>query len=313
MRRNEERTFIPCREAWALQRQYREARRNGDLETAESLKKRLVGIHVQLGEHFKMSGQPNVREAMKCLEKALRLDPGHPIANYRYAHLLYGKKEYQSAAFHFKKALDGNKEEGLNDSQTLVAQIMTVSCGARMAVEADREIEFLLGNRFLSWDRRLADSFRASMIRHCEEMMERFMYIHRTPEGMRNVSRDAFLDYQDRVADHEVLLSMDDGMYRVEFRNDMRELEPLAFYIVWILIRADDFVDNDEIGSALDAFFSSEEMRSDTIRQQLHRLSRRLPFWHEVIETKEAGRKTFRRRREGITWSLFHHSWQVVP
>lgn len=308
--------FSPYEIGSQLSEQYREAVRARDREAEKRYKEELIRFYVHHGEHYKMSNTPDYDLAKRYLKRALKLDDQHPLANYRYGHLLYRDKEYEKAAYHFRKALDGNLEEGLNDSQTLVAQMMLVNCGLLMAKDALREVKYLQGNEYLSYDNELIETFYDKMLVQSEEMLAHHMYCHITPEGMRHISRDEYQAYQERAGDDEVLLIVDDSMYarhayNVKYREIWWTMSPQSFWPFWILVRSQDYVGTEDLMAALAK--SGLELGYDHVRQILSRLSRNVPFWHEIIETKEEGRRTWRRRREGVTYSLLCPSHIVLP
>lgn len=177
-------------EAAQLEETYRKARRAGNREEEERCRKALVRHYVYFGEHYKLSDRPSPAEAKYWLRKALKLGGRHPLANYRDAHLLYRENEYEQAAWHFRKALDGTPEEGLNDSQALVAHAVLVNCGLLMANEALREVHFARDNAFRDLDAGLVDEYCKKMLVDNEEMLsrsenllERLMYKRETPAG----------------------------------------------------------------------------------------------------------------------------------
>ena len=312
MQKSDEWTPIPYEEERELHQQYMEVKKARNKEKAEQYRKALIRLYVYYGEHFKMSGSPDYTAAKICLRKALKLEDRHPVANYRYAHLMYQDREYEVSAYHFKKALDGSPEEALSDSQALIAQMLLVSCGLQIARDALREVKFMQGNKFRAFDHERIETFNENMLVHLEQMLKEHMYCHVTPEGVRHISKDEYLEYQDRIKANEVLLYVDDTYY-IKYRNHLQTLSPHAFYLLWVILRADDYIETNEIASVLGEGGAVLELRYDNIRQLLSRLSRRIPFWDEMIETKDAGNRTLRRRREGITFSLLCHSSVVLP
>jgi len=309
MRESNEWAPVPYEEERKLLKQYREAKRTRNKEEEQRCKKALLRLYVHHGEHFKMSESPDYTSAAYCLKKALELDENHPLANYRYAHLIFRDREYEKAAYHFRKALDGTPEEGLNDSQALVAQMMLVNCGLLIAKDALREVKFLQGNEFRTYDLDLIETYSEQMLIHSEEMLEQHIYCHVTPVGVRTISRGDFLAYPERVENDEVLLYVNDK-YRIMYRNDWRTLEYHAFCVFWVIVRASDYVGTKDIASALGDSDAELELRDDHIRQLIFRLSRRLPYWDDIIETTKGG---LRRRRKGVTYSLLCHSSVVLP
>jgi len=327
--------FDPDEEARKLRQEYREAVQAGNREEARRTKKALIRLYVFYGEHFKMSDSPNFEEAKWWLKEALKLDGSHPVANYRYAHLLYRDKEYEKAAYHFKKALDGNPEESLDDSQELIAHIMLANCGLLTANSALREIRYLRDNKYRQFDLGRIEAFNESMLAQIQQMLEEQAYLHMTPDGVRHISRTEFLEFQDQVKENEVLLYVEER-YHIKYRGLMLTVSPESFYLFWLIMKADDFVETQRLAFVLGKADKSEWMDEeipeeneeknteeklknverrtyDNVRQILSRLGRAIPFWDEVIETKNMDRRTFRRRREGITYSLLCHSGTVLP
>ncbi|ARP43120.1 hypothetical protein AB4J90_11525 [Geobacillus thermodenitrificans] len=80
-----------------------ERRKEKDREKRREIEKKLISLYVYVGEYFKMS-RPDPKQAKLYLQKALRYNPSHAIANYRVAHIYYGEKEYAKAVYHFERA-----------------------------------------------------------------------------------------------------------------------------------------------------------------------------------------------------------------
>jgi len=304
---------VPYEEERDLRKRRQEAIRAGNREEERKWRNELVNLYVYYGEYFKLSETPDYTSAQRCLEKALELKPDHPVANYRYGHLLFRKREYEKAAWHFRRALDGSRETGLNDSQTLVAQMVLVNCGFHIAKDALREVRYLQDNEFLEFDWDLVERYNEQMLIQSEELLQQHLYCMRTPEGTRHISRDEFLAYPWKAQDNEVLLIVDEG-HSVRFRDVAEPLSQHAFYVFWALIRSDDFVRAKDIAAVLGEGGAELELRYDHIRQLIVRLSRRIPFWDQVIGTKEETKqRSLRRRRDGITYTVLCHASVVLP
>jgi len=300
---------VPYDKERELLKRLREAREARNREEIGRCEKELVRLYVYYGEYFKLSDRPDYRSAKHCLEKALKHEPDHPIANYRYGHLLFREGEYGKAAWHFKRALDGTPDAGLNDSQTLVAQIVLVNCGLQIVRDALPEVRYFQNNKYLNFDHDLVAQYNGRMLDEFGELLRQHMYCVRTSAGTRHVSREEFLEYQGSEEENEVLLVADEG-YLVRFRDVGVPLEQQAFYVFWTLISSDDFVRPKEIAAVLLEDGEEFGQRYDKVRQYLHRLRQRIPFWDQVIETKEHG---LRRRRDGITYTVLCHSSVVLP
>jgi tetratricopeptide (TPR) repeat protein len=289
-----------------------EARKEKKWEEVKKYKKALVRLYVYHGEHFKLSDQPDYISAKQCLEKALQLDPDHPLANYRYAHLMYRDQEYENAAFHFRKSLEGTAEERLSAPRALVARMMLVNCGVLAAKTALLEVRDMDHHDFRESDLKLIETYSEKMLVHDIELLEQHLYYRITPEGEYPVSRDEFEDYPDRAGDNEVLL-IADREYEIMFRGRSHRLGHPAFCLCWILIRADRYLGTDDIAFALGDGGMGLYLRDDYIRQLLSRLNRGIPFWNEIMDTKEERGRILRKRKEGIGYSLLCHSSMVFP
>lgn len=300
---------VPYEKERELLRRLREVQEARNREEIRRCRQELVHLYVYYGEYFKMSDRPDHTSAKHCLKKALKHEPGHPVANYRYGHLLFRDEEYGQAAWHFKRALAGTPAAGLNDSQTLVAQIMLVQCGLQIVRDALPEVGYFQNNQYLDFDRNLVAQFNDRMLAEFGALLRQHLYCVRTPNGTRHVSLEEFIEYQDNASEHEVLLVVHEG-FLVRFRGVGVSLEQQAFLVFWTLIRSDDYVRPKEIARVLLEDGEEFEQRYDRVRQYLHRLRQRIPFWDQVIETKDPG---MRKRRNGIAYTLLCHSSVVLP
>jgi uncharacterized protein HemY len=125
----EEKYMAPYEQEKELKKKLDEAQKLRDQAKIKECRNALVTLYVYYGESYKNSDKPDPRSAKWFLERALKLQKDHPIANYRYGHLMYADKKYALAAYYLKKAIDGSTEQCLNDTQLLIANIITVNCG----------------------------------------------------------------------------------------------------------------------------------------------------------------------------------------
>jgi hypothetical protein len=158
----------------------------------------------------------------------------------------------------------------------------------------------------------LIETYSEKMLINSEDMLEQHMYSKHTPAGTTFISRGEFVEYLDRLSDNEVLLYIDDKYY-IKFRDDFLALEKHAFYLFYTIIRSDNYVQGKDIASTLLVSDLELELTNDNVRQYFRRLSARVPFWEEVIETISSGNRTERRRRQAITYLVLCHSSVVLP
>lgn len=57
----------------------------------------------------------------------------------------------------------------------------------------------------------------------------------------------------------------------------------------------------------------NDQLSYEAFRQMMSRLSRRIPYWDQIIDTQASRNRTGRKRKEGITYTLLCHSSVVLP
>ncbi|HJV46989.1 MAG TPA: hypothetical protein VJ824_14820 [Bacillota bacterium] len=304
-----ERQVVPHEEERVLLEKQKEAVRRRDHKAANNFCNALVALYVYYGESFKMSEQPDPTAAKYCLKKALKLNKDHPVANYRYAHLLYSHRDYAQAGFHFKKALDGNHREGLNDTQALIAQIFTVNCGILMAKEALREIDFLQNNLHAVFDGKLKAKYIERLLVDSEEMVAQHLYVKITPSGeQEHISEDRFTAEQSINGNAGVCLCVTPTERVIIYRGVPKTLSQTEFYVTHTVLMSEVWIQVKEIYDALSNGPLEETITPAAVRQSLRRLSREISFWDSIVESKTRGSYSVRKRRSGVEYKLLCHS-----
>ncbi|GGK28331.1 hypothetical protein GCM10010965_21500 [Caldalkalibacillus thermarum] len=295
-----------------LLNEIRKAKQERDKERVKQCVKALVHQYVYYGEYYKLSSEKDPYLAQKLLKKALQYQNDHPIAHYRLAHLLFEQKQYAEALYHFQKAIEGNPNEGLNQTQTIIAHLYTCHCALSIAKEAKSEAQFLMDNAYADYDREFVEKYLAR-VNIDEGLSEPNIYTKKTPEGIKFITEEQFFAYEEHLQPNEVLLRVTHRGYEVIYQGQRLTLNPPSFYVLACIIGSDGYI---SVGDIYDKLVnSSVELHINTvsIRQHIHRLSRRMPFWDDIIETHSTGNRAERRRREGITYALLCHSSVVLP
>jgi hypothetical protein len=306
--------LVPYKQERALLDKHKLAREEKDREAIKAHRDSLVAFYVFYGESYKGSDKPDPRSAKSCLKKALNLQIDHPVANYRYAHLVYGEQDFTLAAFHFKLALDGTREQSLNDTQTLIAQIIIVNCGLSMAREAIKEVDYLQNNEHASFDRKLKDNYLDQMLVYSEDLQEHFMYMKETESAKEPISEEQFHELQETSGDSDVLLCITPTKRELVYRGRRELLTQTEFFVVHTVMQSKKSIKVKEIHDTLFEGHPLEEVVTHAaVRQCLHRLSSRIAFWEMVVETETRGNYSVRRRGAGISYTFLYHSSIVLP
>lgn len=278
-----ERDFYPAKEESRLKDELGEARKNRDRTNVNLIEKKLVKLYVSQAEYFKMAEKPDPYIAEKYLQKALRIQADHPVANYRLGFLYYRNKEYAKAIFHFEKALDGSDVEGLNDTQTLLTNMFMVNCGIRIAKESILEVQSIEENLYSDLEKDRIDKYRKEVLVLEEDIFERMFY-KKIVDGMENrISEIEFSSYQ--PLGKEVLLKISDQGRELILPGSFRmSLSPVAFYIFYALLTTDHFLTYRDIIGKIRTW-SELEVKEDNIRQIISRFSRNIPTWNEYFHS----------------------------
>jgi tetratricopeptide (TPR) repeat protein len=304
----QEHLFVPHLEERRL---IDELRREKDPKRRQEIKKELINLYVYFGEYFKMSNQPDPQQAKKYLQKALKLQEDHPVANYRLAHLYFKEEDYSKAAYHFDRALTGSWEEGLNETQTMLTHMFLVNCGISISLNALEEMEFMEG---APYDQEMIERYRNHIILWSKESLNRALYRIITPEKDETVSEELYFLRQKQLEPHEVMLCISEREeIFVKFQSEKRVLDIQSFYLLYMLLRSERALTVEDIKTKLFDKFLEKEVKDAAIRKMFERLRDRLPFWDEIIETKLVGNKAVRKRREGISYCIFCRANDVFP
>jgi hypothetical protein len=314
--RDEDRNLVPYEQERELLRNFRLAKESKDFDRVKQLRDELVTFYVYYGESYKSSDIPDPRSAKWCLKKALDLQSDHPVANYRYAHLMYADEEYALAAYHFKKAADGSQEQCLNDTQRLIANIITVNCGLLMAkhsLEEIDEIEQLYRNSPAdAADGAKREDFLSRMLVDSEEMLSQHMYLKISPAGSEYISKERYTVEKEAVHENEVKICITPS-YRVMLFENARpqNISQTEFCVAHTILMSAAYLESKEIGEALEEL--EKVIKPETIRKCLSRLSTNVSFWDRIVDTRQRGNYSARRRRNGVKYMLLCHSSVVVP
>jgi hypothetical protein len=313
---DEDRNPVPYEQEREILKEYRLAKDRKDSERVKQLRDELATFYVYYGESYKNSDTPDPRSAKWCLKKALDLQSDHPVANYRYAHLMYADEEYALAAYHFKKAADGSQEQCLNDTQRLIANIFTVNCGLLMAkhsLEEIDEIEQLYsGDPTDVADEAKREDFLSRMLVDSEEMLSQHMYLKISPMGNEYISKERYTVEKEDVRENEVKICITPN-YRVMLFENARpqSISQTEFYVAHTILMSAAYLESKEIGEALEEL--EKVIKPETIRKCLSRMSTKVSFWDSIVDTKQKGNYSARRRRNGVKYMLLCHSSVAVP
>jgi hypothetical protein len=310
----EEQQMIPYERERELKQQYDEAKKRGDQAETKQHLEELVSFYVYYGESFKNSDRPDPQSAKLCLERALKYQKDHPVAHYRYAHLMYGDEEYALVAYHFKQAVDGSREHSLEDTQRLIANIITVNCGLLMARQALEEVYELNadGNRKDTEDSVKREDFLNRMLIDSEEMLDQHIYIKLTPVGRGYISEAQYITEKENMGDQEVKLFVSQHERIIVCGGGKPEpLSQTDFYVAHTILMSAVYLETKDIGEALKNL--ERVIKPEAIRKCISRMSFSIPYWNIVVDSDIGGNYAKRRRRNGVKYALLCHCSVVVP
>ncbi len=314
MREEEEESFIPSNEARVFKQRRKEALSKRDYAEAERCREQLVSLYVHHGETYKFGDRPDPALAMTCLKEALRMQPEHPIANYRYAHLLYKEEAYAEAAMHFHKSLAPTLTLQLNDQQAYIANIFLVNCGVLIAREAMREIGYLSGDEHAEYDLDVVERYEERMLIESEKMLQSHMFLKTTEDRTEYFSKDQYDEYRVKAAREEVLLCAEEEAFELQFGSHRPvPLDKLSFLVLRKLFASDKFLQGGELAEGLPATSRGSPVTSVYVRQIFSRLHREIPYWDEIVDTMATGNRTERKLRGGLRFTLLYHASIVLP
>jgi tetratricopeptide (TPR) repeat protein len=278
-----ERDLHPADEEGRLREELEVANKNKDRIRQKLIEHKLVKLYVSQAEYFKMSDKPNPHIAIKYLQKALRIQVDNPVANYRLGFLHYREKRYAKAILHLERALDGSDTEGLNDTQSLLANMFMVNCGIRIAKESISEIQSIEENLYSELEKDRIEKYRKEILVLDENNFERIFYKQILDGIESRINEDEFGTYQP-IGKQLILKISDDGRELIFPDTKKVNLNPVSFYIFYALLTAKEFLTYRDLKQKIRAW-SELEVTEDNIRQIISRYSRNIPFWKEYFQS----------------------------
>ncbi|RSD28584.1 tetratricopeptide repeat protein [Mesobacillus subterraneus] len=278
-----ERDLYPADEERRLRDELTKARNNRDRDKQRIIEGKLVKLYVSQAEYFKMAEKPDPYIAMKYLQKAVRIQVDHPVANYRLGYLFYRNKEFARAILHFERALDGSETEGLNDTQALLANMFLVNCGIRIAKESIQEVQSIEENFYSDLEQERIEKYRKEVLVLDEGIFERMFY-KKIEDGVETRINDIeFGTYHPEGK--QVLLKISDKGRELILPGGLNyDLNPVAFYMFYAFLSTDIPLTYRDIKVKIQ-LWSEMEVNEDYIRQIISRLSRSIPVWNQIIDS----------------------------
>jgi tetratricopeptide (TPR) repeat protein len=304
----EEYEFFPHQEERRLLAEWKKEK---DRKRREEIENELIHLYVRFGEYFKMSSNPDPKQAKMYLQKALKRKPNHPIANYRLAHIYYNEGRYAESAYHFNQALSGSMDESLNDTQEMLSHMFLVNCGIFLAANALKQIEKMEARPY---DEETVDRYRQAIFLHRIEDFHRALYRIITPESDEIVTEETYFSEQELLSPHEVMLciSEQDG-FVVGYASEFIKLEYQSFYLLATILHSERPMTGEDVREMLFQSFFGRNVTDAAIRKMFERLRARIPFWDDIIETTRIGNKAARRRKQGVSYRIFCRASDMFP
>jgi tetratricopeptide (TPR) repeat protein len=278
-----ERDLHPADEERRLRDELEVARKNKDRNKQKVIENKLVKLYVSQAEYFKMSDKPDSHIAIKYLQKAVRIQPDHPVANYRLGFIHYREKSYAKAILYLERALDGTETEGLNDTQNLLANMFLVNCGIRIARESISEIHSIEENLYSDLEKDRIEKYRREILVLDEYLFERMFYKKILDGHESRINEDEFGTYQ--PMGKQLILRISDHGRELVFPDTKKvNLNPVSFYIFYALLTAKEFLTYRDLKRKIIAW-SELEVTEDNIRQIISRYSRNIPLWKAYFQS----------------------------
>lgn len=278
-----QRELHPAYDEKRLRQELMEAKKDRDRNKQSLIEKKLVTLYVSQAEYFKMAEKPDPYVAERYLEKAVRLQSDHPVANYRLGYLYYRKQEYTKAIRHFEKALEGSETEGLNDTQTVLANMFMVNCGIRIAKESILEVQSIEENMYSDLEKERIEKYRKEVLVLDEDVFERMFY-KKLEDGVESrINEFEFGAFQ--PIGNQILMRISDQGREIIFLDNLKfSLNPVAFYIFYALLTTSEFLAYRDLKQKI-VRWSELEVTEENIRQIISRFSRNIPNWNEFFHS----------------------------
>lgn len=304
----EEYEFFPHHEERRLLAEWREEK---DRKRREKIESELIHLYVRFGEYFKMSSTPDPKLAKMYLQKALKRKPSHPVANYRLAHIYYNEGRYAEAAYYFHRALSGEREESLNDTQAMLSHMFLVNCGIFLASNALKQVEKM---ETRPYDEETVDRYRRAIFLQRIEDFHRALYRIITPKSDEIVTEETYFSEQERLLPHEVMLCVSEqNGFIVRYAEESVKLDYQPFYVIAAILHSERPMTGEDVRETLFQSFFGRKVTDAAIRKMFERLRARIPFWDEIIETIRIGNKAARRRKQGVSYRIFCRASDMFP
>lgn len=271
-----ERDLHPADERKRLKDELKSAIKDRDRERQALIEKKIVKLYVTQAEYFKMAEKPDPSIAKKYLEKAVRIQADHPVANYRLGYLYYRKGKYSQAIRHFETALDGSETEGLNDTQTMLANMFMVNCGIRIAKESIQEVQNIEENLYSDLEKERIEKYRNEILVLDEYVFDRLLHKKIVDGIASQINESEFNVY--KPDGKQVVLKISEQGREIIFPDGGKfSLNPISFYIFYGILTADGPITYGDLKRKISSW-SEMKVTKDNIRQNWSRLSKKMPL-----------------------------------
>lgn len=182
-----------------------------------------IGEQMEIAFYEKTGETRDSIAAEYAYKRILGLDGQNPEAHYRYAYLLYAKKQWLNAIEHFQKAIHVNKRDESNfplaDDQIIKAKLFIGYCAAQIAKESLKEANKLSSEAFdLAYEgisiRDLSSQLKAQLKKTELSLV--------TPIGTEEIPQEKYRELTNTLAEDTLLLSFVESQPFIQKGDDAK-------------------------------------------------------------------------------------------
>ncbi|SES04720.1 hypothetical protein SAMN04487944_11630 [Gracilibacillus ureilyticus] len=307
-----EQVLAPNKKLSELEKKRKDAIKAKDKAKTEHYRSELVKFYVQYGSVLKTDVK-NDREALKYLERALRYEENHALANYRYAHIMYKQGEFVMALSHFQKAIDSHVEP-LNDTLMQITYLYMADASLKVAREAldNSETSEGIGSLDEAKIQKLREKLSIPDFFQLEKAW--FRKLTGTEEELIDTVQYDLLCEETIHNPNLVILANKDTEIHLIYQGITSEpLENSTYRVLYFVLKSREFIDNKTICEKINLSIETEETNESGIRTAFTRIREKIPFWEHILEQRKNGRRTEHRLRDGMKVVFVTEAGEILP
>lgn len=164
----------------------------------------------------------------------------------------------------------------------------------------------------------LIKKYQHELLVTSEKTIDRLFYRKVSITGEELIPYENHFIMIDENPNDTVLLIIDEaGAYYIKLGGERKRIYFVDFILIYTILMSENPITNEKICQKLfnynDPDHGEYNPNETKIRRELSRLKEEIPFWDEIIETSQIGRKTGRKLKPGMNLFVLCKVWDQLP